>query len=558
MPQPKNIADLRRFLGMITYYSRFLPDVSTITYPLRRVLKKDKIFFWSAQCQAAFIKLKNEVASDRFLIPFDTNLPVTLTTDAIPVGIAAVLSHGRTPNCFCLTFTNRCRAKLLSTRSRSTGNFVRRRPFFDYIFGHKFTLITDNQPLTRIFHPKSKFPKMTPARLLRYASFLAGFDYVVSFKKGTENQIDDCLSRAPTAQGYVTTDMIINEEVHRICSSTVFEISTKTLTTDKDKELSKLKRDIKSNSIEIAPKSLKLEVLKYLHSTHLGIVKMKQLSRRYCTWKNIDKDIENLIAYLLKKNPPKAPVHLWDPPSTNWESIHLDYAGPFQGYYYLAEIKAISEPPTSLNTIKLLNDIFSIHGYLFVMVSDNASIFTGTPLASGRSPSELYLNRQIRIKLDAMRPYQEERSQQQIQPHTRCLQVGERVQARDFISNKPFWKNGTIKQKLGNLQYIIELDEGKSLKLHINQLQKVEIKKKQVTFDESTIHHQSKPSQSSPDFDPIQYTVSQPEPIQQEYHDPDQTSDQEPTSMPDTPLRRLQRPRRPHDILRTMSTQPEI
>ncbi|UYV77119.1 K02A2.6-like [Cordylochernes scorpioides] len=111
--------------------------------------------------------------------------------------------------------------------------------------------------------------------------------------------------------------------------------------------------------------------------------------------------------------------------------------------------------------------------------------------------------------------------------------------------HKPFWKNGTIKQKLGNIHYIIELDEGKSLKRHINQLQKVEIIKKQVTFDESTIHHQSKPSQSSPDFDPIQYTVSQPEPNQQEHHDPDQTSDQDLTSMPDTPLRRSQRPRRP-------------
>ncbi|UYV62433.1 K02A2.6-like [Cordylochernes scorpioides] len=396
---------------------------------------------------------------------------------------------------------------------------------------------------------------MTSARLLRYASFLAGFDYVVSFKKGTENQIADCLSRAPTAQGYVTTDMNINEE---------------------------LKRDIKLNSIEsdytlngeilfkndkvVVPKSLQLEVLKDLHSTHLGIVKMKQLARRYCTWKNIDKDIENLVksckdCLSTQNNPPKTPVHHWDPPLTNWERIHLDYAGPFQGYYYLvlidaksrwAEIKAISEPPTSLNTIKLLNDIFSTHGYPFVMVSDNASIFTGdtfsnyclengirqkfiapghpatnglaernvqtlknklksminenvpihqkiqkillryreTPLASGRSPSEMYLNRQIRIKLDAMRPYQEERSQQQIQPRTRCLQSS----SKSFHQQQTVLENGPIKQKLGNLQYIIELDEGKSLKRHINQLQKVEIKKKQVTFDESTIYYQSKPS----------------------------------------------------------------
>ncbi|UYV80717.1 K02A2.6-like [Cordylochernes scorpioides] len=505
MPQPKNIADLRRFLGMITYYSRFLPDVSTITYPLRRLVKKDKKIFWSVQCQTAFIKLKNEVASDRVLIPFDTNLPVTLTTDASPVGIASVLPHG----------------------------------------------------INKVEHP------------IAFAS----------------------RSLTDAEQNYSQLD--------REALAIVF--GTK----------SKLKRDIKSNSIEsdytlngeilfkndkvVVPKSLQLEVLKDLHSTHLGIVEMKQLARPYCTWKNIDKDIEILVksckdCLSTQNNPPKAPVHHWDPPSTNWERIHLDYAKPFQGYYYLvlidaksrwAEIKAISEPPTSLNTIKLLNDIFSTHGYPFVMVSDNASIFTGdtfsnyclengirqkfiatghpatnglaernvqtlknklksminenvpihqkiqnillryraTPLASGRSPSEMYLNRQIRIKLDVMRPYQEERSQQQIQPRTRCLQ-------------------------LGNLHYIIELDEGKSLKRHINQLQKVEIKKKQVTFDESTIHHQSKPSQSSPDFDPIQYTVSQSEPNQHEHHDPDQTSDQEPTSMPDTPLRRSQRPRR--------------
>ncbi|UYV73118.1 hypothetical protein LAZ67_10001874 [Cordylochernes scorpioides] len=410
---------------------------------------------------------------------------------------------------------------------------------------------------------------MTSARLLRYASFLAGFDYVVSFKKGTENQIADCLSRAPTAQGCFTTDMIINEEVHRICSSTVFEISTKTLTvenivkeTDKDKELSKLKRDIKSNSIE-SENTLNGEILfkndksstgslKDLHSTHLGIVKMKQLAQRYCTWKNIDKDIENLVksckdCLSTQNNPPKPPVHHWDPPSTNWERIHFDYAGPFQGYYYLvlidaksrwAEIKAISEPPTSLNTIKLLNDIFNPW-----IPFCHAPGHPATNRLAERNVQTL--KNKLKSMINENVPIHQKIQKILLRYRATPLAIGERVQARVFISNKPFWKNGTIKQKLGNLHYIIELDEGKSLKRHINQLQKVEIKNKQVTFDKSTIHHQSKPSQSSPDFDPIQYTVSQPEPNQQEHHDPDQTSVQEPTSMPDTPLRRSQRPRRP-------------
>ncbi|UYV76293.1 hypothetical protein LAZ67_13003282, partial [Cordylochernes scorpioides] len=105
----------------------------------------------------------------------------------------------------------------------------------------------------------------------------------------------------------------------------------------------------------------------------------KQLARRYCTWKNIDKDIENLVksckdCLSTQNNPPKAPVHHWDPPSTNWERIHLDYGGPFQGYYYLvlidaksrwAEIKAISEPPTSL--LPFCHDIICIIHLSFLL-----------------------------------------------------------------------------------------------------------------------------------------------------------------------------------------------
>lgn len=67
---------------------------------------------------------------------------------------------------------------------------------------------------------------------------------------------------------------------------------------------------------------------------------MKQLARRYCWWKNIDKDIENLVkacqpCALVKKNPQKVPIHAWDEPTDNFERIHIDYAGEFQGHHFL-------------------------------------------------------------------------------------------------------------------------------------------------------------------------------------------------------------------------------
>ncbi|GBN06697.1 Uncharacterized protein K02A2.6 [Araneus ventricosus] len=198
---------------------------------------------------------------------------------------------------------------------------------------------------------------------------------------------------------------------------------------------------------------------------------MKQLARRYCIWKNIDKDIENLVKSCkdcssVKHSPAKAPLHHWDLPINNWDRIHIDYAGPFQGLHYLivvdaksqwVEIKVLQRSPNSEITMKLLNEIFAMHGYPLVMVSDNASIFTNeefkyfccmngikqkfiapghpvtnelaernvqtlkdklklmtsenlpihlkvqrilfryraTPLANGKSPAEMYLNRKI-------------------------------------------------------------------------------------------------------------------------------------------------------------------
>ena len=93
MPEPKTVDDVRRFLGMITYYSIFILNVSAITTPLRKLLHKNTKFKWSYECREAFNKLKKEIASDRVLMPYDPELPLQLACDASPTGIAGVLSH---------------------------------------------------------------------------------------------------------------------------------------------------------------------------------------------------------------------------------------------------------------------------------------------------------------------------------------------------------------------------------------------------------------------------------------------------------------------------------
>ena len=69
-----------------------------------------------------------------------------------------------------------------------------------YLYGRRFTLITDHKPLTAIFHSDKDVPAMTAARFQRYALFLAGFDYKIEFKSTTEHCTAVGLSRFPLQQ----------------------------------------------------------------------------------------------------------------------------------------------------------------------------------------------------------------------------------------------------------------------------------------------------------------------------------------------------------------------
>lgn len=115
---------------------------------------------------------------------------------------------------------------------------------------------------------------------------------------------------------------------------------------------------------------------------------MKQQARQYCYWAGIDKDIESLAkackeCMQVKNEPPKEMLHQWEEPTKNFQRVHMDYAGLFQGHHFFILIDAKSKwpetfsqqtaPPSSF-TVKILKNISSRHGFPNVLVSDNAAI----------------------------------------------------------------------------------------------------------------------------------------------------------------------------------------
>ena len=138
----------------------------------------------------------------------------------------------------------------------------------------------------------------------------------------------------------------------------------------------------------IVPPKLRPQVLEELHQGHLGVVKMKALARSYIWWPGIDKEIEETAktcsgCQRMQAEPSTAPVHPWEWPSSPWQRIHIDFAGPFLGCMFLIVVDAHSrwleiekmDTTTSTKTIEKLQSLFARYGVPSQLVSDNGPQF---------------------------------------------------------------------------------------------------------------------------------------------------------------------------------------
>nr|XP_018907425.1 PREDICTED: uncharacterized protein K02A2.6-like isoform X1 [Bemisia tabaci] len=414
--KPQNADELRTFLGKVTYYHSFIPDLSTITHPLREILKH-KIFSWTQEGLAAFNKLKEILISDQVLTPYDPKLPITLAVDASPFALGAVLSHSLPDET----------ERPISYASKALNNVEKRYPqvdrealaivwgvkrFFEYLYGRKFTLYTDNKPVSHIFAPNALLPKFTLSRCANYASYLSNFNYDIKFRRSTQNCNADYLSRIHSfsvpSSSFDDFDIFILNQIELLpVTSQLIAAETR-----KDPQLSPILlaiqqgKDLTSLGYTgrqaeytqacdcllwghrlVIPAKLQKRILEELHLAHSGITKMKSLARSIVYWPNIDQDIEQLAktceACLSHSKAPPKFSHPWEYPTAPWERIHIDYAGPICGKYLLIVVDAYSkwlqvfpsQSMTSEATCKLLSNTFSLFGAPVTVVSDNGPAF---------------------------------------------------------------------------------------------------------------------------------------------------------------------------------------
>ncbi|XP_016343694.1 uncharacterized protein LOC107689988 [Sinocyclocheilus anshuiensis] len=201
-PAPKNVTQLRSFLGLLNYYSRFIPNLPSVLTPLNALLCKGKQWLWSQECEVAFDKAKNLLLSQSVLTHYNPQLPIRLACDTSPYGVGAVISHilpdgQEKPIAFASRTLSKAEQSYAQIEREALGIIFGVRKFYQYLYRQKFTLFTDHRPLTTIFSPTKAIPSMAAARLQHWALLLAAYDYDIQYRDGAHHCNADGLSRLP-------------------------------------------------------------------------------------------------------------------------------------------------------------------------------------------------------------------------------------------------------------------------------------------------------------------------------------------------------------------------
>ena len=199
---PTNVHEVRSFLGIANYSSRYIPNYATVLEPLRVLIKKNTRFTWTASHQTTFNQVERALTRAPVMSYFDTTKDMFITVDASPVGISAILTQKGTDAdnlqvvayaSHALTSVEQC---YLQTEKEALGIVWDIKHFHLYIYASHFTLITDHKPLKIIYGNVNSKPS---AHIERWVLRLKPYSFFVMYKPGKDNPAD-VLSCHPSSE----------------------------------------------------------------------------------------------------------------------------------------------------------------------------------------------------------------------------------------------------------------------------------------------------------------------------------------------------------------------
>ena len=195
---PSSLKEVQSFLGLASYYRRFIENFSKTAHPLIELTKKkNDSFIWGKEEQLAFDVLRTRLTTAPVLIYPDFEKEFILFTDASNYGIAAILSQIKDERECVIAYVSRhlneAEMKYSATEKEALAIVFGVKYFKHYLTGNHFNIVSDARPLVWLNSIKDP-----TGRLARWAIELSNMKYTIKYRPGRNNQNADCLSRMLT------------------------------------------------------------------------------------------------------------------------------------------------------------------------------------------------------------------------------------------------------------------------------------------------------------------------------------------------------------------------
>ena len=192
VPIPKNVGDVRRFLGMVNQMGKFSPNLAGKTKPLRELLKKDNTWLWGPPQREAFEEVKKVMTTAPVLALFDPTHDTVVSADALCYGLGAVLIQKQPegvmkPVAYIL--------RSLTPTEQRYAQIEKEVLAFTWACKLKFCIETDHRPLVPLFSTKNL--DELPVRVQRFRMRMMRFQFSIYHVPGKSLIVADMLSRAP-------------------------------------------------------------------------------------------------------------------------------------------------------------------------------------------------------------------------------------------------------------------------------------------------------------------------------------------------------------------------
>lgn len=400
-PVPQSVRNVQSFLGMCSYFRKFIEGFSVIAKPLYDLLKKDAIFKFTDIELNYFEKLKSKLIIAPVLAIYDPQDLTELHCDASSHGFGAVLvqrkrDHKLHPIFYFSKRTTPSESKFHSFELEALAIIYALRRFRVYLFGIPFKILTDCNALKLTFQKKDINP-----RISRWAMELQSFDYTVEHRPGDRMKHVDALSRSFSIcivednpfEYNLSVCQSQDEKIKELCKeleqneSPLFEMRN-----------GLIYRKRKDHLLFYVPRNMEKNVLFRYHDLmgHLGSDKTMEVISRNYWFPNLKFKIKEHIANCLKcvaYSPPSGKVegklHAIPKGNIPLDILHIDHLGPIdkecmvKKYVFLV-VDAFSKfvrlyatkTTASKETIKALQDYFVSYSKPRIIISDRGSCFT--------------------------------------------------------------------------------------------------------------------------------------------------------------------------------------